>query len=87
MPLRGIGQSGDSGLTPNQNLLMTGQLESTWSHLLYAKGTLCPVRLVLKATLFLLLRRREVFLVAGAVEINWGFISELKSNTRVVYIT
>ena len=60
LPLRRIGRSGDSRLTPNQKtslcLMVDGQLESKWSQLHYATRTLSPVRLVLKVTLFLLLQ-------------------------------
>ena len=68
LPLRRIGRSGDSRLTPNQNLLMPmadGQLESIWSQLHYAKRKLSPVRLVLKGTLFLSPTEGEQELVAN----------------------
>ena len=67
---RRIGRSGDSRLTPNQNLLMPmadGQLESILSQLHYAKRTLSPVRLVLKVTLFCSCIVQGCFFVFGGV--------------------
>ena len=50
-----------------------GQLEGIRSQLFYAKGTLSPVRHVLKVTLFLLLHCTGVFLCI------WGVLTRLAS--------
>jgi len=50
------------------------KLGSIWSQLLYAKRTLSPVRLVLKVTLFLLLRCTGVFLFLCI----WGVLTRLE---------